>query len=108
MPFRPNFTALEIDGDTVLVRGLSAPNDPEDFADIVDIRVVLVQGDRVHPATVDELMSDWVARVPVQDPGGTAGDFGPGDAVVFGVETRRRDATTITWTQHLPISPMDA
>jgi len=108
MAFRPNFTALEIDGGTVFVRGLSAPNDPADFADIVDIRVVLVQDDRVQPGAIDNLMSDWVARLPVQDPAGAAGDFHVGDAVAFGVETRRKDATTITWTQTLPITAVGA
>jgi hypothetical protein len=106
MPARPNFTELEMEGDTVFVRGLSAPDDPEDFADIIDIRVVLVQGQRIQPASVDELVSDWVARIPAADPdGGTRFEEGP--ATVFGVETRHKDATTITWTQNLMITAVD-
>jgi hypothetical protein len=106
MPTRPNFTELELDGDTVFVRGMSAPDDPEDFADIVDIRVVLVQGERIQPAAVDELASDWVARIPAADTDAAA-RFQEGPATVFGVETRRQDATTITWTQNLTIRAVD-
>ena len=104
MPIRPNFTALESDGDSVFVRGQSSPNDPQDLADVVDIRVVLVQGDRIQPGFVAEIASDWVARVPIQDPDGAGADFQLGDATVFGWETRRLHASTFTWFQSLPIS----
>lgn len=105
MPIRPNFTALESDGDSVFVRGQSSPNDPQDFADVVDIRVVLVQGDRIAPGMVEELASDWVARVPVRDPNGDGADFQLGDATAFGWETRGLHAGTFTWIQTLPIGP---
>ena len=100
MPFRPNFTALELDGDDVVVRGVSDADDPADLADILDITVVLVQGTRIERRSVDKVMSDWAARVPVS---GDGPDFELGDAAVFGVETRLEHATTITWTQAMPI-----
>jgi hypothetical protein len=107
MAFRPNFTALESDGDTVFVRGVSDADEPGDLGDILDISVVLVQADRIARGSVDKIASDWVARLPVSDPDGAGGDFRDGDAVAFGIEARRMHATTITWTQTMPIVPVE-
>jgi hypothetical protein len=104
MPVRPNFTALESDGNEVFVRGQSSPNDPQDFADIVDIRVAVVQGGRIHSSAVQQLASDWVAVVPVKDPNGAQADFQLGDATAFGWETRGLNAGTFTWIETLPIT----
>lgn len=103
MGFRPNFTALESDGEIVSVRGISDADDPADLADIIDIQVVLMQGERVGNAAVQKLASDWVATLPVADPAGGT-DFAEGAAVVVGIETHRMHATTVTWTQAMEIS----
>ena len=106
MAFRPNFTALQLDGDAVVVHGMSDADDPGDLEDIVAISVVLVQGQRVARAFVDEIASAWMARVPVG--GGGAGTFGKGDAVVVGVEARRKHAGTFTWTQAMEITAAES
>jgi hypothetical protein len=103
MAFRPNFTALELDGDAVVVHGISDADDPTDLQDIVAITVVLVQGRRVARGSVEEIASAWMARVPVSDDG-NGGTFGEGDAVVFGVEWRTKHAGTFTWTQAMEIA----
>ena len=107
MGYRPNFTGVELRGSTVHVHGLSAPGDPEFLADIVDIRVVLVQGRRLARATADQLRSDWVARVPVADPAGAGPDFHLGDAVAYGVETHEVNAMTITWIEGVTIEAVE-
>jgi hypothetical protein len=103
MPFRPNFTALELDGDFVLARGLSDGDQPSDLADLLAINVTLVQGTRIARGSVDKMQSDWVVRLPVQDLDG-GDDFKADDAAAFGVEIRRENATTISWTQVMAIT----
>lgn len=100
MSVRPNFTDVTIDGDDVRVGGTS---DEDDTEDILDIRVTLVQGERVGAGSVDKVTSVWRALVPVADPAGQGANFAPGPAVAFGVETRRKHSTTTTWAQPLTI-----
>jgi hypothetical protein len=93
MAFKPNFTGVHRDGEAVIVSGTS---DADSVDDIVDIRVVLAQGDRVQRAVVDTIGADWNTGVP--------GDgFAAGPATAFGIETRRENATTITWAQPVDI-----
>jgi hypothetical protein len=91
MSFRPNFTGVHRDGDTLIVSGTS-----DEVEDIVDIRVVVSQGARIEHAVVDSIIGDWTARMP-------AGGFAAGPAVVFGIETHSGNATTITWSQPLDV-----
>src|SRR5687767_2538544 len=98
---RPNFTDVQIDGDEVRVGGVS---DEDDTDDILDIRVTLVQGDRIgggsgriDRAGVSRVSAVWNARLPVKDPDAQGPDFRPGPVVAFGVETRQTNSTTITW-----------
>jgi hypothetical protein len=102
MPARPNFTDARIIGDTVRVEGRSDPNDP-DLADILDIRVVLVQDKRMASGSVEEISEVWHADLPVSD-AAAPGAFHAGDAVVFGVETRSENLLTITWTETVTIA----
>jgi hypothetical protein len=97
MAFKPNFKDdAELTGDHVFVEGKSGDT-AEDLEDIVDIRVVLVQGDRVASQTVDKVVSDWTVSLPVSDEEGDGEDFHAGAAAAFGVESRRTNFTTITW-----------
>jgi hypothetical protein len=101
MPARPNFTDARIIGDNVRVEGRSDPDDP-DLADILDIRVVLVQGERMASKSVEEISEVWHADLPVSD-AAVPGEFGTGDAVAFGVESRSENLLTITWTETVTI-----
>jgi hypothetical protein len=105
MAYRPNFTALELEDDAVVVHGISDADDPSDLEDIVSINVVLVQGGQVARAAVDEIATAWVARVPFD---GDYGGFDKGEATVFGVETRFQHAATITWAQAMEIVAAEA
>ena len=93
--FKPNFTGVRRDGDELIVSGAS---DPNDLPDILEIRVVLTQGDTIAtPVTAGTIGATWNVNVP--------GDgFGDGTAVAFGIETHRENATTITWSQALNIA----
>jgi hypothetical protein len=93
MPARPNFTGVQLTGDTVQVSGTSDPDDPDD---IVDIRVILAQEGRMARGSVATVGSAWQADVPSEG-------FAPGPAVAFGVETRRTNVTTITWAEPVEI-----
>lgn len=99
MPARPNFTDVQIIDGVVRVEGRS----DDDLEDIVDIRVVLVQGERIAGGPVDEIASSWHADLPVTDPATRSGDFRPGEAVAFGVETRSENLLTMTWTETVTI-----
>jgi hypothetical protein len=107
MAVRPNFTGAQLVGDKVRVAGVS---DEEDTEDILDIRVTLVQGDRIASESrvasggVTRVTSVWNVPFPVTDPEAKGGDFRPGPAVAFGVETRRTNFTTITWAETLTIA----
>jgi hypothetical protein len=96
MPGKPGFTDVQIVGDNVRVEGESDAAASE----ILDIRVTLVQDQRIAAAPVTQIGSSWAAQLPVSDP---AGDFHAGDAVAFGVETQRENVRTITWTQAVRI-----
>jgi hypothetical protein len=106
MPVRPGFLGAQLDGDKIRVSGTS---DEEDTDDILDIRVTLVQGDRiatesrVESESVARVTSVWNAFFPVVDPKGEGGDFRPGQVAAFGVEWRKTNATQITWAQSLTI-----
>jgi hypothetical protein len=100
MVARPNFTDVQLAGDTVRVFGTSDPDDPDD---ILDIRVILAQegraggeSARIAGGSVVQLGSAWRAEVPSEG-------FAPGPAVAFGVETRRKNVTTITWAEPVEI-----
>lgn len=102
--FRPNFTAAEIDGSSVRVSGVSRADDADELADILDIQVVLAQGERIGHGRVKILTDDWVATVPVKDPRHEGPDFKTGEAMVTGIEVHRENARTITWSQPIAIT----
>jgi hypothetical protein len=101
MPSRPNFTDARIIDDNVRVEGRSDPNDP-DLADILDIRVVLVQGERMASVFVKGISEVWHVELPVSD-AAVPGEFRRGDAVAFGVEARSATLLTMTWTETVTI-----
>jgi hypothetical protein len=98
MPVRPNFTHAQLVDDKVRVEGTS---DEEDLPDIVDIRVVLVQGNRITAGNVERILTDWSADLPASDP--TSGDFEVGQAVAFGWQTHSENFLTMTWTEPVDI-----
>jgi hypothetical protein len=107
MAIKPNFTDAKLMGTEVRVFGVS---DEDDSADILDIRITLVQGDRVASDSqrvasrpVTNLGTNWNAVFPVHDPDGQQADFRRGPVSAFGVEIRRTNATTTTWAQALTI-----
>jgi hypothetical protein len=89
MPARPNFIKAGVDGEFITLRGES---DPEPPGDIVHIHVVLTQGDQTADGEGSPLGADWVARVPGQG-------FQPDAATASGVEVRKSNSTTTTWTE---------
>jgi hypothetical protein len=93
MPARPNFTDAQLVNGKVRVEGRS----DDDISDVVDIRIVLVQGDRIGAASVEQISAVWHAEV--ESP--TA--FETGEAVAFGVETRSENFLTMTWTEPVTI-----
>jgi hypothetical protein len=93
MSAKPNFTEARLGGGRVVVRGKT---DPEPEGDVVGIRVVLTQGGRSATGDVGILGPNWEVELP--DDG-----FAAGGATAFGVETRRENSTTITWTQTVEI-----
>jgi hypothetical protein len=101
MPIRPNFTDVQLSGDTVEVHGLSAD---DELGDLLDIRVVLSQGKRIGRAGVGRIVSAWQADLPVTDPDGGAPDYQTGEAVAFGIETHGENLRTITWAQTVQIA----
>jgi hypothetical protein len=92
MAVRPNFTGVERTGDTLRVSGVSG----DDFNEIVDIQVVLTQGNRIERKTVQKLGSVWDVEFPAEG-------FESGDATAFGWETRKDNFTTISWAETVPI-----
>ena len=102
MPAKPSFTSAQLSDDTLQVFGFSDVTDPPGN-DIVDIRVVLTQqaateGDPplIVSGSVAELSAEWQANLPSEG-------FATGNAVAFGVETRRTNAKTITWVEAIEI-----
>jgi hypothetical protein len=95
MAFKQAFSGLHRGDGTLVLTGQSDPDPP---GDILDIRVILAQGERIAPATVDDLSESWNVHVPAEG-------FVPGPAVAFGIETRRANATTVTWAQPFDIPP---
>jgi hypothetical protein len=94
MPSKPNFTSASLAGGRVTVQGQT---DPEPEGDIVAIRVVLSQGGKTVDGDVRSAGANWEVELP--------GDgFSAGSATAFGVETRRENSTTITWTQTVEIT----
>jgi hypothetical protein len=93
MPARPNFTDAQLVNGKVRVEGRS----DDDISDLVDIRVVLVQGDRIGAASVEQISAVWNVQVEAS----TA--FDRGDAVAFGVETRSQNFLTMSWTEPVTI-----
>jgi hypothetical protein len=103
MATKPNFTDARIIGDVVRVEGRSDPADP-DLADILDIRVTLVQGERMASRSVEQISEVWHAELPVSD-AATPGEFRAGEeAVAFGVEARKENLLTMTWTETVTVA----
>ena len=100
MPAKPNFTDAQLIDGVVRVEGRSAI---EDVPEIVDIRVVLVQGDRITAGSVEQISEVWRAELPASDPSASSGDFQAGGAVAFGWETHRENFLTMTWTEPVQI-----
>jgi hypothetical protein len=93
MGARPNFIKAAIDGEAVALRGQS---DPEPAGDIVHIHVVLSQGATTAGGEGAPLGADWRADVPAKG-------FQAGPATATGVEVRRTNSTTTTWTETVDI-----
>jgi hypothetical protein len=93
MPARPNFTDVQLVDGSVRVEGRS----DDDIADLVDIRIVLVQGNRIASGSVENIQAVWNAMLPANQ------GFQAGDAVAFGVETRSTNFLTMTWTEPVTI-----
>ena len=90
--FKPNFdTRVSRTDEAVILSGRSDVPD-----DILQIRVSLLQGDHIEHALVPKVDDNW-------NVGLDAGGFVAGPAAAFGVEIRRENATTITWTQMVEI-----
>ena len=94
MGARPNFIKAAIDGDSVTLRGESDPQPP---GDIVHIHVVLSQGEKIANGEAAPLGADWVASVPGEG-------FQAGPATASGVEVRKTNSTTTTWTETVEIT----
>ena len=98
MSMRPNFTGVRHIGYAVVLAGRS---DPEPRSDIADIRVVLTQGGNVESAVVLRARSrTWTVKLP-------SDGFVAGPAIAIGIETRRENSATLTWTQavQIPAAP---
>ena len=100
MPGKPNFTDAQLIDGVVRVEGSS---DRADLPEIVDIRVVLVQGDRITAGSVEQISEVWRAELPASDPSARSGDFQAGDAVAFGWQTHKENFLTMTWTEPVEI-----
>jgi hypothetical protein len=92
---KPNFTDAQLINGKVRVEGKS----DDDISDLIDIRIVLVQGDRISAGTVTNIQAVWHAELPAA----STGAFQVGDAVAFGTETRSTNFLTLTWTQPVQI-----
>lgn len=99
---KPSFSdEAELTDGEVRVEGQSLD---DTGTDILDIRVVLVQEDRITSAHVDKAGTSWHATLPDPDgPDAGSVEFEEGPAVAFGVETRRHNFTAITWTEPVTI-----
>jgi hypothetical protein len=95
MATRPNFTDAQLINGKVRVEGKS----DDDISDLIDIRIVLVQGNRISAGTVPNIQAVWHAELPAA----ATGAFQVGDAVAFGIETRSTNLLTMTWTQPVQI-----
>ena len=90
--FKPNFdTRVSRTDEAVILSGRSDAPD-----DILQIRVSLLQGGHIQHASVPKVGGSW-------NVGLDAAGFIAGPAAAFGVEIRRENATTITWTQMVEI-----
>lgn len=94
MSTRPNILKAALDGDVVTLRGESDPQPP---GDIVHIHVVLSQGEKIADGEAAPLGADWVASVPREG-------FQAGPATASGVEVRKTNSTTTTWTETIEIT----
>jgi hypothetical protein len=98
MPRLSQFTRLTLDGDTLVVRGVSpAPADT-----IVDIQIGIELGNgadsRVEFGPVEMVGETWIATLPATAASGP--DFAVGQQVLtYGVETRRAPLRTVTWAE---------
>jgi hypothetical protein len=101
MPVKPNFTEVALNGSIVQVHGVS---DAGETGDLVDIQVVLAQGNRIARGGVGTLGDTWQANLPVADPDNAALKFEDGAAIAFGLETHSENLRTITWAQPMRIN----
>jgi hypothetical protein len=92
MATKPNFTDARLIDGKVRVEGKS----DDDITGLVDIRIVLVQDNRIAVGNVKQISAVWHAELE-------AGGFEVGDSVVVGIETWAENALTVTWTQPLEI-----
>lgn len=90
--FKPNFATRASRTDNAVI--LSGRSDEP--GDILEIRVSLLQGDHVQHANVPNVADNW-------NVGFDAAGFVAGPAAAFGIEIRRENAMTITWTQMVEI-----
>ena len=101
MMVRPNFESVTMDDTHVTVSGRS---DPDEFRDVISIRVVLVQENVTDGDNADVIKgrrdagldAAWSVQL-------LAGDFKPGPAVAFGVETHQDNFLTFTWGEPVKI-----
>jgi hypothetical protein len=100
MPFRPNFTDVQLDSDKLQVFGVSHE---DDLADLVGIQVFVSQqaqgaggGPQMAAGFVAQKGSPWSAEF---DSNGLVA----GPAVAIGVETHSEPFTSITWAQPVEI-----
>jgi hypothetical protein len=98
---RPNFQSVNIIGGNVVVTGES---DPDEFDDVISIRVVLVQEDVSDGGNADlEQQRRRAALDPNWSVTFTNGGFKPGPAVAFGIQTHRENFLTLTWAESMTI-----
>jgi hypothetical protein len=93
MAFGPNFTGVHYEGENLVLDGVSDDNPP---GDLLGVRVVLAQEEHIASGVAPEVGAGWHAPV-------TAAGFTAGAATAFGVESRRENATTVTWAQTVQI-----
>jgi hypothetical protein len=102
MAGKPNFTTVVIQGNDVVVNGVS-PEDAKDreagVVDLLGIAVTLEQDNHVAIGVAPSNES-WVATLADEAVNFTAGQ----DAQAVGVEFRRENTTITTWSQTVTIT----
>src|SRR5215510_14210406 len=101
MSTKPNFTSVRIDGNDVVVNGVSgdAKELPGGEIDLLGVAVSLAQDNHVAIGTAQSEES-WTATLENEAVNFTSGD----DALLVGVEFRKKNSTITTWSQTLKIT----